>query len=212
MPTQPPRPTDSPSRPRRRSARPSSSTAPPRPTTARSRRTYWEFGDGATARAEGDITPTPRPGTYEVTLWVTDDAGSRPRSPRSHSQVATAALAASRRRGRSGPWSTPTRGLRGLAIPAGERVLERADAREPARRPPRFDALGLESRRSAATPVASTSASARVDRAVPSCRRASARRVGRDRETSTPSGRAATRASLAPRAAPAALVARALAP
>ncbi len=36
---------------------------------------YWEFGDGATAQGKNATHAWAEPGTYEITLWVTDDAG-----------------------------------------------------------------------------------------------------------------------------------------
>ena len=38
---------------------------------------YWEFGDGATAQGKKATHTWAAPGTYEVTLWVTDDAGQQ---------------------------------------------------------------------------------------------------------------------------------------
>ena len=36
----------------------------------------WDFGDGATATGANRRTPTPRPGTYPITLTVTDNKGT----------------------------------------------------------------------------------------------------------------------------------------
>jgi len=36
---------------------------------------YWEFGDSATSEGKKATHAWTEPGTYEVTLWVTDDAG-----------------------------------------------------------------------------------------------------------------------------------------
>ncbi len=38
---------------------------------------YWEFGDGATASGKKASHAWSGPGTYEVTLWVTDDRGAQ---------------------------------------------------------------------------------------------------------------------------------------
>jgi PKD repeat protein len=38
---------------------------------------YWEFGDGQTATGKNVKHTWSTPGTYEVTLWVTDDAGQQ---------------------------------------------------------------------------------------------------------------------------------------
>ncbi len=38
---------------------------------------YWEFGDGQTATGKSPSHTWAAPGTYEVTLWVTDDAGQQ---------------------------------------------------------------------------------------------------------------------------------------
>ena len=34
---------------------------------------YWEFGDGATASGKNVTHAWPSIGSYDVTLWVTDD-------------------------------------------------------------------------------------------------------------------------------------------
>lgn len=38
---------------------------------------YWEFGDGATAAGKKASHAWSSPGTYEITLWVTDDKGQQ---------------------------------------------------------------------------------------------------------------------------------------
>lgn len=38
---------------------------------------YWEFGDGGTAEGKTASHTFAAPGTYEVTLWVTDDSGQQ---------------------------------------------------------------------------------------------------------------------------------------
>lgn len=38
---------------------------------------YWEFGDGATGSGVTSSHTYTTPGTYEITLWVTDDGGSQ---------------------------------------------------------------------------------------------------------------------------------------
>jgi chitodextrinase len=38
---------------------------------------YWEFGDGSTGTGKTATHTYELPGTYEVTLWVTDDAGQQ---------------------------------------------------------------------------------------------------------------------------------------
>lgn len=38
---------------------------------------YWEFGDGSTAEGKSVSHIFATPGTYEVTLWVTDDSGQQ---------------------------------------------------------------------------------------------------------------------------------------
>jgi penicillin-binding protein 1A len=38
---------------------------------------YWEFGDGATASGKTTSHTWQAPGTYEITLWVTDDSGEQ---------------------------------------------------------------------------------------------------------------------------------------
>jgi len=38
---------------------------------------YWEFGDGATGSGKKTNHTYETPGTYEVTLWVTDNGGKQ---------------------------------------------------------------------------------------------------------------------------------------
>ena len=49
---------------------------------------YWEFGDGQTATGKSPSHTWAAPGTYEVTLWVTDDAGQQGSVTKSVRQVA----------------------------------------------------------------------------------------------------------------------------
>ncbi len=58
---------------------------------------YWEFGDGASASGKKAKHAWGSPGTFEVTLWVTDDAGAQ-------ASLTQQVLSASARRGRSAPW------------------------------------------------------------------------------------------------------------
>ncbi len=65
---------------------------------------YWEFGDGATAGTQKATHTYAATGSFEVTLWVTDDGGQQA----SVTKKIKIQLAASRNvrsaRGRSGLW------------------------------------------------------------------------------------------------------------